>query len=64
MKNQGQFEFGFVVEAVSFRKWVRSAVMSFKPFNAGGWGAERNKRVTLNDWLMWHAPLNGIGGGL
>lgn len=52
-----QTEFGFV-ESVTVA-WVRPAVMSFKPWNAGGWDAKRNGRVTLNEWLMWHCPLNG-----
>ncbi len=52
-----QVEFGFADEVTA--AWVRPAVMSYKPFNAGGWEADRNKRVTLEAWLMWHAPLNG-----
>lgn len=52
-----QFEFGFVGECE--RAWVRPAVMSYKPWNKGGWDAERNQRVSLVEWLMWHSPLNG-----
>ncbi len=52
-----QVEFGFAESVTA--PYVRPAVLSYKPFNAGGWDAERNKRVTYSAWLEWSSALNG-----
>ncbi len=53
--SKNQIEFGFASEVTA--AWVRPLVMAWKPFNAGGWFAEKCKTATYEKWLEWCAPL-------